>query len=173
MSGIGQAATVSLSCSLVVHVFAGEQTNYAAHTIADAWLLAILSFIAAFFLVHFRLNEAAREELKVEQGGSVKSADYETVPHIISTNPHLEPVGPFRKGHPPTHLLERCHTISMILALVGFILAMIGVMCYVWFSLPTSAGIASTLCVSVCVVASLVAVFSKTVDTMPRSKFVC
>ncbi|KAF7792748.1 hypothetical protein EIP86_003846 [Pleurotus ostreatoroseus] len=157
--GIGQAASVTLACSLVVHVFA-----------------AILSFIAAFFLVRFRLNEAAREELKVERVGNAKrslSPDFETFPGIFSSNPHLEPVGPFRKGQPPTHLLERCHTISMFLALIGFILALVGVLCYVWYSLPFSAGVASSLCVGVCVTASLVAVFSKTVDPMPKNKFTC
>ncbi|KAJ3557451.1 hypothetical protein NM688_g1469 [Phlebia brevispora] len=155
VSAIGKAAAVTLACSLVVHVFA-----------------AILSFIAAFFLVRFRLNEATSEELKIEHAPSPKASEYD-LPRIFTSNPNLELVGPFRRGHPPTHLLERCHGIAMFLALVGFLMALLGVMCFVWASLPSSASVASTICVALCIVACIVAIFAKAEEPTLTAKSFC
>ena len=57
---------------------------------------------------------------------------------IFSADPRLEAVGPFRRGKPPTHLLESCHTLCMLLSVLGFIMAMVGVLCYGWAMLPRS-----------------------------------
>ena len=158
---------------------------------------AILSFVAAFFLVRFRVNEASRQELKVEikeaiersNGGDKSKNDdapdasniaeklkhidpeqlghidpsqlknFDIDPPIFSSNPEIEAVGPFRRGKPPLHLLEACHTLCMLLSVVGFIMAMVGVLCYVWAMLPSSSRILSTTCLGVCIVSSLLAIF--------------
>ncbi len=118
----------------------------------------MMSFIAAFFLVRFRLDEATHDEIKAELGESPKSSQYPDRP-IFSTDPHLEQAGPFRRGSPPILLLENCHTICMLLSIVGFVLAMVGTMCYIWAQLPSSTSIFSTICVAMCCVASVGAIF--------------
>jgi hypothetical protein len=136
--------------------------------------LAILSFIAAFFLVRFRVHEATHEEVKAELGVTSATSDSHkeqpgtdsnenaenghgtadnsvgnfpttaaNVP-IFSTNPHLEQVGPFSKHEPPIVLLDHCHLLCMFLSMIGFVLAMLGIMCYVWARLPLSARVVSS-----------------------------
>jgi hypothetical protein len=142
---------------------------------------AILSFLAAFFLVRFRLREASRQEHKAEQSdkngkdrkdGKASDDDHKeskTPPAggnpspIFSSNPQLEQVGPFRRGQPPTNLLEACHTLCMLLSVLGFIMAMVGVLCYTWAMLPRSSGILSSACIGFCVIAAVAAIF------MPQS----
>lgn len=129
-------------------------------TLTISYLAATLSFVAAFFLVRFRVHEASREEIKVEHklehsnhsngDATPKSLPSEELP-IFAANPHLEEVGPFRRGKPPTQLLEHFHTLCMILAAVGFVLAKIGVICYVWALLPTSARIVGTVLMGLCI----------------------
>ncbi|KZT05336.1 uncharacterized protein LAESUDRAFT_737497 [Laetiporus sulphureus 93-53] len=142
---IQQAANASLVGALVIHLCA-----------------AIISFLAAFFLIRYRLREAKREERKVEAGGETTTtttqSSQESQNHIWSADPHLEQVGPFRRG-PPTRLLEHCHTLCMWLAAVGFVLALAGVLCYSWSRLPRSASIFATTIMGVCWAATLAAVF--------------
>lgn len=101
------------------------------------------------------MHEASREEHKVEhklnnENASLASSEHETSLPIFSANPHIEEVGPFRRGQPPTQLLEHCHTLCMILAAVGFVLAKLGVICYVWAMLPLSARVVATVCMGLC-----------------------
>ena len=145
---------------------------------------AILSFVAAFFLVRFRLHEASKQEHKQEHMLAEQQAAHKAVydpdpsdekpangdaaehkpalhappPPIFSSNPHLEQVGPLRRGQPPTHLLEACHTVCMLISVLGFAMAMIGVLCYVWEMLPRSSGVLSTVCIGFCVTAAGVAI---------------
>ena len=128
---------------------------------------AILSFVAAFFLVRFRYKEASHEEMKIEsienpEASKEKDPKEESALNkIFTTNPHLEAVGPLgRWGQPPTHLLDRCHTLAMTLALLGFILAMIGIVCLVWVNLPLSSSIASMALLGLCCGLSFVAIFA-------------
>lgn len=139
-SGIVQTAAAALAGALVVHVSA-----------------AIVSFLAAFFLIRYKLEEAKREEQKVETGLTPVSSHSNL--RILSTNPHLAQVGPFRRGKPPTQLLNHCHTLCMVLSAVGFMLAIAGVLCYVWARLPRSVGIFATVCLGVCWVSAVFAVF--------------
>ncbi|KAI0334966.1 hypothetical protein GY45DRAFT_1317414 [Cubamyces sp. BRFM 1775] len=147
---VDQLANAALTGALVVHVFA-----------------AILSFLAAFFLIRYKLIVAKREERKVESGladaartSEVPSiaADSDALP-IFSSDPHLEQVGPFRRGRPPTHLLDDCHSLCMWLAAVGFVLALVGVLAFAWAKLATSSGIFATICVVVCLASSVSAIF--------------
>ncbi|KAI0775652.1 hypothetical protein BD413DRAFT_281108 [Trametes elegans] len=153
---IDQLANAALTGALVVHVFA-----------------AIMSFLAAFFLIRYKLIAAKREERKVESGfadaaasssangggsgnGSGHSSDRSPV---FSSDPHLEQVGPFRRGQPPTHLLDHCHSLCMWLSVVGFFLALLGVLCFAWARLARSAGIFASICVGVCLVSGVGAIF--------------
>ncbi|CDO69311.1 hypothetical protein BN946_scf184976.g30 [Trametes cinnabarina] len=144
-----QVANAALTGALVVHVFA-----------------AILSFLAAFFLIRYKLTVAKREERKVESGlanaaspaGSRVSTE-PNLPPIFSSKPHLEQVGPFRRGQPPTHLLDHCHSLCMWLAAVGFVLALVGVLAFAWARLALSSGVFASICVAVCLVSGVGAVF--------------
>ncbi|CCM06464.1 uncharacterized protein FIBRA_08729 [Fibroporia radiculosa] len=157
---IQHAATTILAGALVVHLFA-----------------AILSFLAAFFLIRYRLKEAKRAEDVIESGPpqpTPHTSPFATPPQppaklqtqstnapagIWSTSPHLEQVGPFSRSKPPTSLLEHCHSLCMWLAAVGFVLALAGVLCYSWSRLPRSASILSSVCMGVCIVLGIGAVF--------------
>ena len=161
---VSQIANASLTGALVVHVFA-----------------AILSFLAAFFLIRYKLTMAKREERIVESGladsasnpigsGSLssdatadadlsRSSTASTSQPIWSSNPHLEQVGPFRRGRPPTHLLDHCHSLCMWLSIVGFVQALVGVLCFAWSKLSLSGGVFGSICMAVCVVTGVAAVF--------------
>jgi len=132
---IEQAANAGLMGALVVHVFA-----------------AIISFLAAFFLIRYKLREATKQELKAEEATSTSTPD------IFSRNPHLEQVGPFSNGQPPTNLLRRCHSLCMWLAAVGFVLALMGIICFAWALMPTTVSVFSSVCAGVCFVAGIAAI---------------
>ncbi|KAI0356196.1 hypothetical protein OH77DRAFT_1423793 [Trametes cingulata] len=158
---IDQLANATLTGALVVHVFA-----------------AIMSFLAAFFLIRYKLTAAKREERKVESGladpgtpapapsrapttsPTTTSPEHAAaLPPIFSSDPHLEQVGPFRRGQPPTHLLDHCHSLCMWLAAVGFVLALAGVLCAAWARLARSGAVFASACVAVCLVSGVAAVF--------------
>ena len=142
---------------------------------------AIISFLASFVLVRYKLTEAKKEELKAEivagrrtvtSPTSLKYQDDEKgqngttgytpsssgiqqlipEPPIYSCNPRLEQVGPFSR-QPPTGLLERCHALCIILASVGFVLALMGIVCYAWALQPVSVAAFSTAMLGVCLLA--------------------
>ena len=142
---------------------------------------AIISFLASFVLVRYKLTEAKREELKAEivaghrtatSPTSLKYQDTEKgqngttgytpsasgiqqlipEPPIYSCNPRLEQVGPFSR-QPPTELLERCHALCITLASVGFVLALMGIVCYAWALQPVSVAAFSTAMLGICLLA--------------------
>jgi hypothetical protein len=135
---------------------------------------AIISFLASFVLVRYKLKEAKKEELKAEGAivaspTSIKHRDVEkTADHnrrqspsrdsttgeiIYSCNPRLEQVGPFSSSkQPPTHLLSRCHSLCMFLAALGFILALMGILCYAWAVQPLSVAVFSSGVLALCLV---------------------
>lgn len=78
-------------------------------------------------------------------------------PSTWTMNPHIERAGPFHGGS-PTRLLEYCHTLCIWFSLVGFILALVGGLCYSWARLPQSASIVASVCLAVCWSASSCAV---------------
>ena len=57
---------------------------------------------------------------------------------------------------PPVRLLSNCHTLSVSMAVIGFILALIGILSFVWTSLPDSVAGFATACLSSCLLAILV-----------------
>ena len=73
---------------------------------------------------------------------------------IYSTNPHLVQVGPFQR-QPPTHLLGRCHTLCVILTALGFVLALMGILCFAWDRLPLSVSVSSSCFMAMCVISGV------------------
>lgn len=161
-SKLKQAAASLLASALVVHVFAGMlSVEYALEITLTKISTAIISFMAGVFLIRFRLQEATHDELKAELGGKSPTAsmDGSKTPPIFSSNPHVEEFGPFRKSQPPTNLLKNSHTLCMILSLLGFLLALAGLMCFVWAWLPLSARVFTTVCIAFCCIGSGIAIF--------------
>lgn len=144
---IDQIANAALTGALVVHVSA-----------------AIISFLAAFFLIRYKLISAKREEVEVESGFANVATFMEprklsqpTLPPIFSSDHHLEQVGPLRREQLPTHLLDNCHSLSMWLAMAGFVLALAGVLCVTWARFALGSSVFATACVVVCMVSGIVA----------------
>ena len=136
--------------------------------------------MASFVLVRYKLKEAKKEELKAERvaGHSIERQDTEkgqntvtaghssvghtllalekhqltSEPPIYSCNPRLEQVGPFSR-QPPIKLLDRCHSLCIILASIGFVLALVGIVCYAWALQPVSVAAFSTAVLGVCLLA--------------------
>ena len=139
---VNQIANAALTGALVMHVFA-----------------AILSFLAAFFLIRYKLAVAKQQDVESGMAETRQPSMDPGMPKIFSSNPHLEQVGPFRRGEPPTHLLDHCHTLCMWLAMMGFVLSFAGLICFTWSRLAWSGAIFASGCVIVCFVLSLLAFF--------------
>jgi multisubunit Na+/H+ antiporter MnhG subunit len=61
-------------------------------------------------------------------------------------------------NRPPAHLLQQTHSIATITATVGFVFAIVGVLCYAWSQQARSVSIFSSACVGACFLISLVVV---------------
>ncbi|KAL4259782.1 Transmembrane protein [Pleurotus pulmonarius] len=192
-----QASNAGLIGALVVHVNA-----------------AILSFLAAFFLIRYKVKQAGKQELKAqaaamagtapsevrkpsksefralaadmnghavnvdgtaEQGElppaelrnqtttnvsfqdpnhedtktflpsqSRHSTESSPEPPILSTNPELVQVGPFRRNA-PIHILGRFHSLCIQLSFLGFALALMGIICFAWAKHPLSVSVFVTV----------------------------
>ncbi|KAI0943881.1 hypothetical protein AcV7_001846 [Taiwanofungus camphoratus] len=59
----------------------------------------------------------------------------------------------------PVALLSRCHTLAVWMAVLGFILAVIGILAYAWAATPKSISIFSTACLGGCLLAGVFAVW--------------
>ena len=134
------AANVVLAGALVIRVFA-----------------AIVSFLATFFLLRYKLSAAKRKfEAAVANGqGGVGTV---SISSVWLLNSHGEQIGLFRCGL-PTHLLDHCHSSCLGLSAVRFVLAITGMMCSVWLRLPLSSGIFASACCTTCVVSGVAAIF--------------
>lgn len=54
---------------------------------------------------------------------------------------------------PPIRLLSNCHTLSVTMAVIGFLLALIGILAFVWTSLPDAVAAFTTACLTSCLLA--------------------
>lgn len=143
---------------------------------------AIISFLAAFFLVRYEVHQANDQELKAEGAEMTQSPISTTFPDqeqaaeqrsnssptpplqnffstseapIYSRDPHLElAVGRFTRK-PPTHLLSRCHSLCIALAAFGFVLAVAGIVCFAWARHPIGVSVFSSACAGVCLIAGV------------------
>lgn len=52
---------------------------------------------------------------------------------------------------PPIRLLSRCHTLSVSMALSGFVLLLVGILTFAWTALPLSVSIFCSVCLAGCV----------------------
>ncbi|KAG1824344.1 uncharacterized protein BJ212DRAFT_1475650 [Suillus subaureus] len=184
-----KAANAGFLGALIMHVYA-----------------AVLSFLAAFLLIRYKLKEASNEELFAEgrakgfqitaspvngsfhvqdierdaqnndaqkfdpenspqTGTSDNHADTKYAPPVLQRmgsqpaeppifvrDPHLEQVG-FWSPTISSHLLSRVHALCIILAGVGFILAIMGIMTYAWALQPKEVSIFVTVCFGAAVLA--------------------
>ncbi|KAI0795159.1 hypothetical protein C8Q75DRAFT_803990 [Abortiporus biennis] len=58
--------------------------------------------------------------------------------------------------HPPIHLLARAHTLSVFMAVCGFVLSLTGILTFAWVALPTSISIFSSCCLGFCAIAGVI-----------------
>jgi hypothetical protein len=214
-----QVANIGIVGALVVHSSAGKyfvdcvlakvRNDDARALIIYILASAIISFLAAFFLIRYKLKVADNEEKEAEKAekdhdsknivesptsmgsfsnhfavdkdqekaenfsisrtsksmrksqpcpveqdtdpipGRIRVPSGSTQHPIWSSNPHLVQVGPFQ-NHPPTHLLHRCHTLCVILTTLGFVLAIIGILCLAWTRLPLSVSISASCFMALC-----------------------
>jgi hypothetical protein len=89
----------------------------------------------------------------------VKSDDS---PQIIrSANPRLVQVtNRLFKRKPPTLLLERCHSLCVLLTFLGFLLVIMGLMSFSWDQLPVGIGIAASVSMGFCLIGVASILFS-------------
>ena len=54
---------------------------------------------------------------------------------------------------PPVRLLSACHSLSVAMAGVGFVLALLGILTFAWTALPVSLGAFASACLGTCILA--------------------
>ena len=172
--------------------------------------VAILSFLGAFLLISYKLQEARREEMIMDgaammnrpfedsvirdverdavgsalprslaristQPVSYNSAGSGTTtstpqhsgtngsnlvkPPVFSTIPHFEQVTSFASNITSHRVLNRTHAVCIFLAAVGFVLAIIGILCYSWALAPKSVGIFTSACLGFALLTTLILPF--------------
>ncbi|KAL0578925.1 hypothetical protein V5O48_003073 [Marasmius crinis-equi] len=150
---------------------------------------SFISFVAAFFLVRFKVKEAKRAEDKVEGIGpgdaeppskgeilldmaanhltqSPEHASPAMGPNVKpkhqvwSANPELVQVGPFFR-QPPINLLSRCHFMSILCSVLGFLLAMAGILCLAWARHPLAVSATAAVSLGLCLLSGVGIVYTK------------
>ena len=79
-------------------------------------------------------------------GRNKKFGLYPVEPPIFSANPHIEQVVPFLSNVSSHRLLSRTHALCVFLAAAGFILAIVGILCYAWALQPRVVSIFASAC---------------------------
>jgi len=97
---------------------------------------------------------SARNDTLTHEKGRTESSRHSPV---WSANPQLVTTGPFQR-QPPVNLLSRCHTLCMVTTAVGFILAIIGTLCYAWAGQSTSVAIITSVTIGICLISCIVIV---------------
>ncbi|KAF9243247.1 hypothetical protein BU15DRAFT_72434 [Melanogaster broomeanus] len=140
------------------------QTNISQPASTTSRELAILAYVASFALIRYRLIE---EDVKLGEILSSPSSFLTT--QLVQRVPRkivLEPIHPAQSvvaflhrvdifsfmsptrstpaPPPPLSLLTRCYYTTLCLASVGFVLALIGILAYVWAALKMPVGIFAT-----------------------------
>ncbi|KAF9061818.1 hypothetical protein BDP27DRAFT_1337620 [Rhodocollybia butyracea] len=88
----------------------------------------------------------------------------QTPPGIWSSDPRLVQIGPFQR-QPPVNLLSRCHTLCLITTALGFIFAIVGVLCYSWENQATSVAIVTSVSIGLCLISSVMIVIPQNSGT--------
>ena len=76
-------------------------------------------------------------------------------PPVFSANPHIEQVVPFLSNVSSHRLLSRTHALCVFLAAAGFILAIVGILCYAWALQPRVVSIFASACLGGAVLTTL------------------
>ncbi|KAG6382039.1 hypothetical protein JVT61DRAFT_673 [Boletus reticuloceps] len=143
---------------------------------------SILGYVASFALIRYRIVEVSGEDdTKVTKVGEILLFGLGTAqPRRLSQRIVLEAVRPlhwllgllqrparFRflsvrssqvSSPPPLSLLTRCYYTTLCLTAAGFVLALTGILAYIWAGLRMSVGIFSTACLGVGISAGLWAI---------------
>lgn len=143
----------------MVHIFAGKYCKFLWNYPNCTQNAAIISFLAAFFLIRFELCEAMVQELKVDHTPAPKASRTNTAASseqgVWTTDPHLEHRGPWGSHEPPVNLIRKCNSLCMWLTTTGALLALMGVVCATWSTMPQSVSIFTSACVGFCLVAGV------------------
>ena len=118
----------------------------------DLGLQQTLTNTGAQSMMHKAANNGAATSAREPKK---RNGSYAVEPPIISANPHLEQVGPFRLSV-SSHILSRAHGLCVFFAAIGFVLAIIGIVCYAWASHPISVSIFASTCLGTAVLAMVV-----------------
>ena len=133
--------------------------------------VAILGYVASFVLIRYRIIE---DDTKV---GYILSSDPGAAQAAQSQRVVCEPVRPLdwlvtflqrperlfllvsrRRSLPPLFLLTRCYYTTLFFTAAGFILALTGILVYMWAGLSMPVGIFSTVCLGIATSAGLWAI---------------
>jgi len=117
---------------------------------------AILGYVASFALIRYRIVE-------VSGGNETKRIVLEAVRPLhwlLSLLQHPERFRflSVRSSPPPLSLMTRCYYTTLCLTAAGFVLALTGILAYIWAGLRMSVGIFSTACLGVSISAGLWAI---------------
>ncbi|GBE80749.1 hypothetical protein BKA93DRAFT_749302 [Sparassis latifolia] len=69
------------------------------------------------------------------------------------------PVDSLLDPGPPVELLSRCNALAVVMAVLGFILAVLGILAYAWTATPLSVSIFSSACLGGCIIATCIAIW--------------
>ena len=102
--------------------------------------IAIISFLAAFFLIGYTIHEAKLElklEYDLERTDSYNSSDGHRSHHVrersvMKHDARIVNVCRFNPTLPPIQLLERCNYLCMFLTALGFTLEIMAILCFAW-----------------------------------------
>ena len=109
---------------------------------------AIVSFLAVFFVVNHKVHETEKGTFDLEARSELPVPVDKVRASPIWSYPNLAHVGPFNSKL-QTHVLRRCLSLSVFLATLGFVLAMVGIGYFAWGRHPASASIFCTIWIGV------------------------
>ena len=127
---------------------------------------AIISFLAAFFLISFTIREATHDlTLELDRTDSLHSANGEHHHHhhvrersVTKHDTRVVQVCRFNWTLPPIQLLERCNHLCMLFTAIGFILEIMAILCLAWDTMGVSVSAFATGLTLFCIIASVIVV---------------
>jgi len=138
-SNLESAAGAGLVGALVIHSFA-----------------AIISFLAAFFLISYTIHEAVHElQLEFEPSSNTQY-HHARERSVTKHDTRVVQVCRFDSTLPPVRLLERCNNLCMVLTATGFILEIMAILCLAWDKMGVGVSSLATALTLFCIIASLV-----------------
>jgi hypothetical protein len=127
---------------------------------------AIISFLAAFFLISYALHEA-KHELKLEVDELERTDSSDSQQHhrhhlressVVKNDTRVVQVCRFNSLLPPLQLLERCNQLCMTLTAAGFALEIMAILCFAWDTMGVAVSAFASALTLFCLVTSLLVV---------------